>query len=403
MTHVDHDLSPSQADLASLRSIFAADPAWVDLAPASAVMALPDKVVLHAGPPLTEPPCAPVRNSAAMAVVFEGWADSEEGAKQMIDRGAVALLPAQDFHAVVPLAAVLTRNMLVHVVVDRGRPANRAYAPINGGSGPAMRLGKAGSEVVSHLRWINGPLGATFVRALREVSLVAIANEALARGDDLHGRTAAATDRLARELFGPRFAESSGELETFVARSPSMFLNLWMAACKCMAQAALGIVASSAVVAIGGNGREFGLKVASFGDRWFSVPAEPPTGKLEAGHSQDDRLGAIGDSAIVDAQGFGAMAMHCAPAQQHTLGAYMPTPSVELGRAVMSAADPRFLDGATIRGGLFARRVADNSTAPAIALGILDRHGQHGRIGGGVYAAPLEPFATAHHAIGGLS
>lgn len=383
----------SGIDAIALQAMLRVEPTWTDLVPASEAINLPEKVVLHAGPPTSGAPSAPIRNSAAMAVLFEGWADTEAEAFRMIDRGAVQLAPAQDHATVVPLAAVLTRSMLVQVVADHHNANNRAFSPLNGGNGPAMRLGKAGADVVQHLHWLNGKF-ATLLRSLlkQPVPLLPIANAALARGDDLHGRTAAATDILIRQLFGV------AEPIPFLQQGPSFFLNLWMAACKCMALAPAGMGGSSAVIAIGGNGNEFGLKVAGYPDCWFTAKAAPPSGALEAGFGADDRLGAIGDSAIVDAQGFGAMAMHCAPAQEKGLGPFMPSPSRELGGDVMSADDPRFPEFA-IRSGLFARHIADRAATPAISLGVLDRSGQNGRIGGGVYVTPREPFVAARDAL----
>ncbi len=374
--------------------MLAANPVWDALALARDVISLPDKVVLHAGPPIAGKPCAPIRNSAAMAVLFEGWAAKESDAFAMIDSGEVALRPAQDFNVVVPLAAVLTGNMVVHVVTDAANPENRTYAPINGGNGPAMRLGKSGALVVQHLRWLNGPLIDLLKPALRhDIPLIAIANEALKQGDDLHGRTPASTELLCRSLF------ADAAPPPFIRQSPSFFLNLWMAACKCMAMAGSGIAGSSLITAIGGNGDAVGLKVSGLPDRWFSVPAQPPQGSLEAGFSADDCLGAIGDSAIVDAVGFGAMAMHCAPAQEKALAAYMPAPSRALGATVMTVNDPRFLDGATIRTGLLAAHVVEAGTGPAVSLGIIHKTGHAGRIGGGIFTSPLELFALAGKAL----
>jgi uncharacterized protein DUF1116 len=377
------------ADELALQRMLAAEPVWVDLVPARDSIALPDKTILHAGPPLGESICRPILNSVVMAVLFEGWADSEAAARRLIEQRAVHLLPAQDFNAVVPLAAVLTQSMLTHVIADRSNAGNRCVSTINGGNGPALRLGKAAPDVVQHLRWLNGEFGELLKRALvHELPLLPIARAALAQGDDLHGRTPAATALLCRALFG------EVELIAFLQHSPGFFLNIWMAACKSMAMAASAIVGSSAVVAFGGNGESFGLKVSGLPDRWFTAPAQPPNGMLENGFTAEDRLGAIGDSAIVDAAGFGAMAMHGAPLQQQALQAFMPAPSRELGRKVLAASDPRF-PGAEIRSGLVARHIAAIDATPAISLGVLDRSGRAGRIGGGIYLAPHDPFVAA--------
>ncbi|MEK0096889.1 hypothetical protein WKH26_20220, partial [Bordetella pertussis] len=53
-------------------------------------------------------------------------------------------------------------------------------------------------------------------------------------------------------------------------------------------------------------------------------------------------LPAIGDSAVVEALGLGAMAMAHSPAQQQALGAYMPEPAAALGAALLGPAHPAF-------------------------------------------------------------
>ncbi len=114
---------------------------------------------------------------------------------------------------------------------------------------------------------------------------------------------------------------------------------------------------------------------------WFTAPATPPEGNLEAGALADDRLGAIGDSALVDALGFGAM----------------------LSEACASSLLPLRHPGLSLTGlpvGLPACRVAASGRGPAIALGILDRAGLRGRIGGGLHRPPVSLFAEACRALG---
>ncbi|WP_129559470.1 oxamate carbamoyltransferase subunit AllG family protein, partial [Bordetella pertussis] len=70
--------------------------------------------------------------------------------------------PAQDHRCVVPLAAILSPSQHVQVVRD----------------------------AAEHLRWLNGPF-AEQLRAGCEagIDLVELADQALAAGDDCHGRT----------------------------------------------------------------------------------------------------------------------------------------------------------------------------------------------------------------------
>ena len=160
-------------------------------------------------------------------------------------------------------------------------------------------------------------------------------------------------------------------------RTRAMSPALWMAAAKCFARAAEG-AGSSVVTALGGNGSDVGLQIGARPGRWFVAPATPPVGLLDAGFGDNDRLNAIGDSALVDALGFGAM---------------LSSPESE-AKQLLPLIHPAFQRRA-VRFGLSARGVVNTGIAPRIALGILEHTGRHGRIGGGIYQPSVEPFAHA--------
>jgi Protein of unknown function (DUF1116) len=365
------------ADRSALQRMHGVDPVWRGMALARDVISFGRRTILHAGPPIGRGRLSrPLRNSAVAAVLFEGWADDEAEAERMIDDGEIGFVPAQDRSAMVPLAAVLSPNMAVQVVCDRNDPDNAAYSPINGGSPFSARFGLAGERVLSHLRWINGNLAATLaIIADHDVPLLAISDAAIAGGDDCHGKTTKASAFMV-EALGPRLGFDTPE-RRFLDASPGFFLTLWMAAAKCIARAGEGD-GSSIVTALGGNGSDFGLQIGGQPGRWFTAAAAPPEGRLDEGFTASDRLGAIGDSALVDALGFGAM---------------LSCPENE-SEALLPCAHPAFRSR-PISVGLSARRIVESGIMPRIALGILDRTGWHGRIGGGVYRAPVEPFANA--------
>lgn len=393
-------LTLAEPDRLALRDVFRVRPGWIRDAPAKEAVNLPDHCLLHAGPPVSDVGdlSKPILNSACVATVFEGLADNFSAARKKIESGSVMLLPAQDFGVVVPLAMVVSPSMLLHEIVDMAasdaQSATRAYAPLNGGSGPAGRLGLCNMEVLNHLQWLNGP----FARALQNVrdgpvELIDIADRALAAGDDGHGRTVEATAILT-ERCG---SDIDPQALVFLQQGPSFFLNLWMAACKCTVMAAAAHPGSSTVIAAGANGREFGIKVAGRPDQWFTAEAAAPKGDL--GEWPDHRaLGAIGDSAIVDLCGFGAMAMAHAPAQAESLGAYMPADGLYRSAQLFAGRHPAFRH-VSIHAGLFVRHVAALGKTPLISLGILDREGDMGRLGGGIYEAPIAPFAQAAAAL----
>ena len=127
------------------------------------------------------------------------------------------------------------------------------------------------------------------------------------------------------------WSRNCGALAAFLGRaftrfhggSPSLFLNLWMAATKCIMKAAEGVEGSGLITAAGGNGRDVGIQVSGLAGCWFTAPASPPKGSVQ-GVPADRALGAIGDSAIVDAYGLGAMAVNLSPGQQKAFEAVLP-------------------------------------------------------------------------------
>lgn len=382
MTMSQSDTIVTAADSKALSLIHSVEPVWTGVRLASDAMDFPPHTILHAGPPVDLATiAAPLLNSAVMAALLEGWARDMVEAKAKILAREIALAPAQDHRAMVPLAAVLSPGMAVQVVVDRNAPQNKAFSPLNGGMKNAQRFGLAGERVLAHLRWINGNLASTLSIVVdREVPLIEIADEAIARGDDCHGKTAEAT-RLVIEKIAPRLGVDTLERH-FLDASPGFFLNLWMAAVKCMASAG-EIDGSSIVTAIGGNGVATGVKIGGKPDVWTTIPADPPKGMLDSGYCDADRLGAVGDSALVDAMGFGAM-----------LPAHRKMRDPDSAPGILPRTHPGF-KRSLVDAGLAARNAGEQFGSPVIALGILDRKGEHGRIGGGLYTVPASLFQAA--------
>ena len=58
-----------------------------------------------------------------------------------------------------------------------------------------------------------------------------------------------------------------------IAANNYFFLNLAMASCKAMLDAAHGIPGCTIVTTMARNGVEFGIRVSGTGDSWFTGPA----------------------------------------------------------------------------------------------------------------------------------
>src|ERR1700720_2001127 len=78
-----------------LRRLLAGEPVLVDVIPAAqAIAGLADRMILHAGPPITwERMCGPLRGAIMGIAVFEGWAKDLGDAAGKAAAGGVAFHP----------------------------------------------------------------------------------------------------------------------------------------------------------------------------------------------------------------------------------------------------------------------------------------------------------------------
>ena len=139
-------------------------------------------------------------------------------------------------------------------------------------------------------------------------------------GDDLHGRVTAANSALAA-ILAPRL---SGEAADYLSLANQFVLNVIMAACAVMISAGAGIAESRMVVAAGGNGVDFGWRLAETPAVWHTIPARTPVGPHFPHAAEKRFLPAIGDSAVIDACGFGAAALRYAPEMIAALRSHVP-------------------------------------------------------------------------------
>jgi len=391
-----------RADAVALARALAVRPLWSGVARASDVIDFKPRMLLHAGPPITDvrEMAEPVKSSALMAICHEGWADDVEAADRLLRSGGVRLEPAQDHAAAIPLADVLSPGMPVLVVEDAGGSGLCAYSTINGGNGPVMRVGLRDQAVVERLHWIRDVFAPQLSQALQggSIDMIDVADQALMAGDDCHGRTVAGS-LIIRDLLLEKAPASciSEDARAFLDTSAAFFLNPWMASLKLMARAAEGVDGSGYVTALGGNGKQFGLQISAQPRRWFVVPATAPfiPGRADLlAHSS----GAVGDSAIVDAFGCGAMAARAYAPQTwerveqvcHERDQVFPT-------ELLKEIHPAFHRAHALRTGLSVAHVQALGQTPVISIGVLDLAGRQGRLDGGILFSPKAPFEAAWH------
>ena len=401
-----------EANRSAYQRYLAAQPRLVDLVRArEAIPGLGpgERRILHAGPPLAWPDmCGPQRGAVAGAILYEGWAENLDAAAKLAESGAVTLEPCHEHGAVGPMAGIISPSMPVWVV-ENTAAGNRAYCNLNEGLGRVLRFGANSPDVLDRLRWLGSDFFTTMqgaVRALADPDLKPLMAQALHMGDELHNRNAAASallfKRLTLSLLGSGQPDAAiRRALQFVAGNDHFFLNVSMAACKSMSDAAAGVPGSSMVTVMARNGVTFGIKLSGTGDQWFQAPANPVDGLYFPGYTVDDAAADLGDSAITETNGLGGFAMAASPAIVQFVGGTPADATANSRRmgSITLGANPAFtlppLNFGGTPAGIDARLVADSGVLPIINTGIAHRRAGVGQIGAGITTAPMGCFSKA--------
>ena len=404
-----------QANRRALAAFLGASPVLRGVASARELPGMGERMLLHAGPPIDwARMCGPMQGAIIGAILYEGWARDAGSARKLAAGGALRFAPAHHHAAVGPMAGIISPSMPVWVIEDSAH-GHRAYSNFNEGLGKALRFGAYGPDVLGRLKWIEGTLApalAAALGALGGIELKPLMAQALTMGDEVHNRNAAASALLLRRLAGALArtapAAAAGEVFDFIAGNEHFFLNISMAACKVMLDAAHGVPGSSMVTAMARNGVEFGIRVSGLGERWFTAPAATVEGLYFAGYGAADAARDLGDSAITEAAGLGGFAMAAAPAIVKFVGG-TPEDAIEnslrMHQIALGESNVFQLPALDFRGsacGIDARRVVDTGIEPVINTGIAHREPGIGQIGAGLTRAPLACFVQAVCALDAL-
>jgi Protein of unknown function (DUF1116) len=370
---------------------------------------LEGRMLLHAGPPIEfSRMCGAMRGAALGAIVLEGWSENLEAARALAEDGAVRFAPCHHHGAVGPMAGITSPSMPVYVVRN-GSGGNRAYSTLNEGLGKVLRMGANGPEVLERLRWMRDVLAPALRAALSvlgPLELKPLIARALHMGDEAHNRNIAGTSLLIKR-FAPALlragigAERAAAALEFMHGNDHFFINLAMAACKCMMDPAHGVPGSSLVSVMSRNGVDFGLRLSGTGEEWFTAPAPVPEGLYFPGYSRADAGADMGDSAITETAGLGGFAMAAAPAIVQFVGG-TPAQALANTRAMMGITLGRnaaftlpALDFTGTPAGIDARKVVASGVLPVINTGIAHKEAGIGQVGAGITCAPKQCFEKA--------
>ncbi len=368
-----------------------------------------DKMLLHAGPPIGfERMCGPMKGAVVGAILLEGWAADHAAAEKLAASGAITFDPCHHHDAVGPMAGVISPSMPVYIIRNTVH-GNRTYSNFNEGLGKVLRMGANSPDVIERLRWMGKTFAPTLKRAMEitgPIELKPMIAQALHMGDEVHNRNIAASGLLFKR-FAPALmrsgvaAEDAAASLDFINGNVHTFINLSMAACKAMLDAAANVPGSSMVVTMSRNGVDFGIRVSGTGSQWFTAPANMIKGLYFAGFSEADACPDMGDSAITETAGVGGFAMAAAPAivqfvggtPQQALENTLAMQGITLG-ANPALSLPQLNFGGT-PSGIDIRKVIDSGVLPIINTGIAHKQAGIGQVGAGITNAPMGCFTGA--------
>lgn len=406
----------NEANAAVIAEIRRARPRLVDVRPAGeCIPALAQgPVLMHAGPPIEwSAMTGPMKGAVLGACLFEGWAKTAEEAEAFA-AAKIRFVPCHDNSAVGPMGGITSAHMPV-LVVKNAEQGNVAYCNLNEGIGKVMRFGAFEGEVQIRLAWMRDVLAPVLSAALKKkpdgIDLTALMAQAITMGDEFHQRNIAASALLMKALAadiaaGEASREDKEAVLRFLERTDQFFLNVAMAHCKCVMDAGHAVGAGSIVTAMTRNGRDFGIRVAGLGNRWFTAPVNTPVGLFFTGYSQADANPDIGDSAITETFGIGGAAMIAAPGVTRFVGSGGFSDALEISeemREIYVEANTTLqiptwdFQGACI--GLDVRRVVETGITPVINTGIAHRLPGIGQVGAGTVRPPLACFEQALEAL----
>jgi hypothetical protein len=410
------NVSIGAANREALERLCRARPAWTAVREARDALGLAGRALLHAGPPITwARMCGPMRGAVTAAILFEGWATTPDEAQRLAASGDVAFSPCHDHGAVGPMAGVISPGTPLLIIED---PVNRTSACTFIADGPwghQLRFGAHGPETLAGLAWIRDVVAPAFQAVLERegpIDLASLMAQALAMGDEMHMRNAAATGLLARRLAAPLVGvvadrEQLQAIMRLLTRDNDQFFLAWsMGAAKAAARALEGLEGSTIVSTMARNGVEFGIRVAGLGDRWFTGPASAVDGLYFPGFSAADANRDTGDSAIMETYGLGGLAMAASPAVQKIVGARSFADAVNTSRQmaeICAGRNPLFplapLNGDGTPTGIDIRKVVRSGMVPLINTAIA-HHTAARMIGAGIATPPAQPFVDALVAFG---
>lgn len=400
------------ANKEAVQHVLSSKPFLIDVKPAIEVLpGMNKRSIFHAGPPIEwKRMCGPMKGAIIGTIIFEGWANSPEGAVKLVEEGEIELSPNHDHEAVGPMAGAISPSLPVMVV------KNERYGNVNYGRIVEQRIqfGAFDDKAIESLRRWSDTVAPAIAKALGKlrgqggvgIDLKSIMARALYMGDELHNRPAAATSIFSLTLL-PYLVDTMSDKESlsqivkYFLSNEIFFLCLAMPACKVTMNSAKDIEHSTLVTVMARNGVDFGIKVSGLGNRWFIGPAGMVRGLYFAGFGSKDANPDMGDSAITETAGVGAFALANSPAILSLVGGTAEDAfnyTRQMQQITITVNDTFLIPIFDFQGtatGIDIRKVVKTGILPVIDTAIAHKDPGVGMIGAGIVNPPIEAFKSA--------
>jgi succinyl-CoA synthetase alpha subunit len=392
------------------KRIVESEPIWIGVSRAGEVVqGLEKNMVLHTGPPIEIDDMHPShRNGVIGGILFEGLADDPEDAVRKVKNGDVKLLPGVDLGVPNGGMAPTTFSMPV-IVAENSVYGNRGFCPIQEGpSYQALRWGVFNSEVKERWVWFQQVLGPNLNEILQRIggyNLKSNVARSLQMGDENHSREHGSTLLMIASLASEIVKQdlSGKEMQrifTFLNSAERFALHIHIAGAYSVMSSVREVENSSVVYAMGGNGRQIGIKVAAGGDEWFTADAPFIEGRyLNPNWTMNDTVPFAGDSCVVEVYGLGGLAAAASPAVTLMAGGTMKDAlkRTEEMWSITMGKNPNYaipnLDFKGTPAGIDILKVLETGIVPQSHAGIIHKDG--GQAGAGVAYVPMECFTKA--------
>lgn len=393
-----------------LNRIQESNPILVDVQIAKDVIpGMTDSTILYSGPPISWSEMFGGQKKAIIgACLHEGLAQTEQEVDLKIKQDDITLSPCQNHDAIGSLTGVYYPSMPVFVFKNKTYE-HYAYCSIYEGSHQdRLTYGVYNERVKNNLKVIEeivAPILKEVLRLSGGILLKPIMSRALRMGDELHSRNLAATTLFLKEITPYLFLLSESfkrEVKIFLDyyyASDLFFLHLGMGASKVTANAIYNIEQSSIVTAMALNCREFGIRVSTFGDKWFTAPIPEAEGKLFPGIRPEDLSYMGGESLITETLGLGGFAQAAAfPLQAYSGGSANRMIANNQSMYEITLGEHNdfkipFFDFRGVPLGIDIFQVVQKGITPVINMGLAHKDGGHA--GAGILKAPLACFEQA--------